>query len=284
MQPNGIVRNEIAGDAREVMWGAIIVDPLTKSRLVNWAVLALHLRVVLPSVETALAGLALLHGPPGTGKTSLARGLAGPLRQLLHADVRVLDVDAHALMSGEHGQSQRSCAQLLLETIPSLSRDENPTVVILDEVESLAVSRSAASLAANPVDVHRTTDAAVAAVDALADSCPNVIVVATTNFPVAVDEALRSRADIVVEIPLPDLTAIDSILRATLAAYARAFPNLKKVAEDEAITQVAALLDGRDARQVRKFVADTLAADTRTAAAPETLTVAHLLEHAARIR
>src|SRR5205809_569238 len=82
------------------------------------------------------------------------------------------------LMSAEHGQSQRKITELLTEYIPTLVDDRLPTIVLLDEVESMAVARSEASLAANPADVHRATDAVLAALDSSATELRHVTFVA----------------------------------------------------------------------------------------------------------
>ena len=75
-----------------------------------------------------------------------------------------------------------------------------PCVVLLDEVETLAADRQRLSLEANPIDVHRATDAALAGIDLLARRARNVLLLATTNFRAAVDRALLSRADWIEEI------------------------------------------------------------------------------------
>src|SRR5262249_13311861 len=145
---------------------------------------------------TALHGLVLMYGPPGTGKTTLGRGVAVQLAGMVpggHA--RLIEIDPHGLMSAEHGQSQQRVTELLVEHVPLLADDGMRTVVLLDEVESMAVARRAASLSANPADVHRATDAVLTAVDRLTLEHPHVITVATSNFVRSLDEAFRSRAD-----------------------------------------------------------------------------------------
>jgi SpoVK/Ycf46/Vps4 family AAA+-type ATPase len=77
---------------------------------------------------------------------------------------------------------------------------------------------------ANPIDVHRAVDAGLVALDALAPRHPDLLLVATTNYAEALDPALASRADMVVQVPLPDLTARRAILGRTLGALTAAFP------------------------------------------------------------
>ena len=128
------------------LWDSIIIESSVKERLLRSAALSLRLRACLPFETTALHGLTLLYGPPGTGKTTLARGLAHQLAPITtNRQARLIEINPHGLMSAEHGQSQRNITELLTEYVPSLGHDGMPTVVVLDEVESMAVARSEAS-------------------------------------------------------------------------------------------------------------------------------------------
>jgi AAA+ superfamily predicted ATPase len=70
-------------------------------------------------------------------------------------------------------------------------------------VETLAADRRKMSMEANPVDVHRATDAVLTQLDQLTAEYPQLLFLATSNFAGAIDEALLSRADLVVTIDLP---------------------------------------------------------------------------------
>lgn len=280
MNETGIVRNEVAGDKHAAGWAELIGVQGQKEQLVAWAVLTLR-SATIDRTATAVNRLAVIQGPPGTGKTTLARNLAAPLSDILGRPVRVIEFAAHEAMSGEHGRTQREVHRILTEVVPDLAGDQ-PTVLVVDEVEALAMHRGQVSLETNPVDVHRTTDAAITALDVLADISPNVVTVVTTNFPDLVDGALRSRSDITITVPLPTTDAITEILRSTVAAWATEFPDLKKVAEATAIGQAAKHLatSGVDARQARKFVLDVLSGDLDLAADPGRLTAKDLIDAA----
>jgi SpoVK/Ycf46/Vps4 family AAA+-type ATPase len=260
------------------LWDSIIVDQAIKDRLLRSAVLSLRLRGGLPFETTALHGLALLYGPPGTGKTTLGRGLAhqlAPLTQRRRA--RFIEINPHGLMSAEHGQSQRKVTELLTEHVPSMVNDGTPTIVLLDEVESMAVARSEASLAANPADVHRATDAVLSALDSNAASFPNLMFVATSNFTGALDEAFLSRVDVAIKVPMPDEAAVLSILKATLVGMSAAFPALADLAEDRNLKRVARVLAGTDGRRVRKTITEAMLGRMETVIEPGKLTIEDLM-------
>jgi SpoVK/Ycf46/Vps4 family AAA+-type ATPase len=210
----------------------------------------------LAALPAPPSGLIVLAGPPGTGKTTLARGLAqaAALAVAARGATTFLEVDPHALPSEMLGESQRNVTRLLRDVVPALAASRPHVVVLIDEVESFAVRRSLASFETNPVDVQRATDAVLAGLDHLAAAVPGAVVVTTTNFLPAVDEAFLSRADLVVELGLPDGAARARILAAALADLAVAWPELKDLASDDALHDVvAARTAGWDGRRLRKL-------------------------------
>lgn len=251
-------------------WERIFVAGALKERILNYLLFSLRQRGRISGVGLPVHGLLVLAGPPGTGKTTLAGGLADEAARRLGETLLFVEIDPHAFPSQMLGESQRTVARLFERTLPDLARRGRPTVVLLDEVESLAVSRSGASLETNPVDVHRATDAVLAGVDRVARECPNVVFLATTNHVAGVDVAFLSRADLVEEVGLPGAEAVARILRDTLAELVPA-----DRAEEPALHALAAecVRRGMDARQVRKLVLRAVCASQELALAPERLTL-----------
>lgn len=76
----------------------------------------------------------------------------------------------------------------------------------------MVADRSKVSLEANPIDVLRATDAVLAQLDQLARKHRNILFVATSNFPAAIDAEFLSRADLVVRVDLPRAEACQMVL------------------------------------------------------------------------
>jgi AAA+ superfamily predicted ATPase len=150
-------------------------------------------------------------------------------------------------------------------------------VVLLDEVETLAADRSKMSLEANPIDVHRSTDAVLAQLDHLAANHPNLLFIATSNFTRAIDAAFVSRADLVEFVGPPGPDACRTILTASVKALAAAFPRVEGVLGEWAFEKAVAACVGLDGRQIRKAVLAACGLNKLTALEPDRLSAADLL-------
>lgn len=259
------------------LWDSILIDDAIKSQLLSQAVLNFTLRGRVPRSVVPLHGVILLVGEPGTGKTSLARGLAHRTAESFKQTAfQLLEVEPHALTSAAMGKTQRAVSELFSQSIAEAAM-RGPTVVLLDEVETLAADRSKMSMEANPVDIHRATDAVLVQLDALAEQYPQLLFVATSNFPQAVDSAFTSRCDLVLTIPLPDAKGCAAILQDCLTGLGKTYPAIGKLAASSQVAKCAAACVGLDGRAIRKMVINALAREQRIAMNPDLLTADHLL-------
>jgi pachytene checkpoint protein 2 len=287
--PKGIHAIHALPDARlGALWNSIIVDDKLKERLLSQAILNFTLRPKVSRSILPLHGVILFVGQPGTGKTTLARGLAHRIAESFSgAKFRLLEVEPHALASSAMGKTQRAVTELFSQTIAEAAA-LGPTIVLLDEVETLAVDRSKLSMDANPVDVHRATDAVLVQLDALAEAHPNILFLATSNFPQALDGAFISRCDLVVDVPLPGADACERILRDCLEGLGMTYPSLGKLSRAPGFGRIAAACSGLDGRAIRKLVGNALTATPAVAMNPDTMTLEHLHQaakeaHAVRV-
>lgn len=258
------------------LWESVLLPPALKERLLAQTVLNFTARGKLREVSLPLHGIVLLVGPPGTGKTSVARGLASRTAASLNASLTYIEVEPHALASAALGKSQKAVCHLL-GTVISEEASNGPCIVLLDEVETLAADRRKMSLEANPVDVHRVTDAVLAQLDQLAANNSQLLFIATSNFAGAIDDAFLSRADLIVTVPLPTTEVCKAILLDTLDRIGQVYPKVGRLRTDALIEKAAKQSVGLDGRRIRKAVLSALAHSKQIALNPETLTAEAVL-------
>ena len=166
----------------------------------------------------------MLHGPSGTGKTLLAKALAK------ESGVNFISVKGPSLMSRYVGESERAIREVF-----RTARQAAPSILYFDEIESLIPIRGRE--AGGSAFTERVIGQFMSEMSGIED-LQGVVVLATTNRLDLVDPALlvAGRFDLVLELPLPDAAARESIFRIELRQ--------KPLASDVDVKNLAALTEG----------------------------------------
>jgi len=143
----------------------------------------------------------LLVGPPGCGKTLIAKAVAN------HTDATFIRMVGSELAQKYIGEGGRMVRELF-----SLAKEKSPSIIFLDEIDAIGAKRLDGSTSGDR-EVQRTLMQLLAELDGF-DSLENVKIIAATNRPDILDDALLrpGRFDRVIEIPMPDEKARSAII------------------------------------------------------------------------
>ncbi|KAF2076113.1 hypothetical protein CYY_002575 [Polysphondylium violaceum] len=198
------------------LWDNLIYDDSVKERLLSYAsTILLFSSAKVDSNIVSNNKIVLLTGPPGSGKTSLAKALSQKLA-IRHSDryayPQLIEINSHSLFSKWFSESGKLVMKVF-EKIREILDDPSCFVTLLiDEVESLAAARTAALSGSEPTDSIRVVNAFLTQLDQI-KSYPNLLIVATSNLTTAIDLAFIDRADLKLFIGPPSLSARKRILK-----------------------------------------------------------------------
>ncbi|WP_299308560.1 CDC48 family AAA ATPase [uncultured Croceicoccus sp.] len=178
----------------------------------------------------------LLHGPPGTGKTRLARAVAS------ESDANFFTINGPEIMGSAYGESEKRLRQVFEE-----AQKNAPAIVFIDELDSIAPKRNN-----TPGEAEKRLVAQLLTLMDGLEARSNLVVIAATNRPDALDEALRrpGRFDREIIVGVPDQTGREEII----VIHTRGMP----LAEDVDLKELA--------RTTHGFVGADIAALAREAA------------------
>lgn len=200
------------------LWESLVYDNQMKENLLNFAqTILLFSEMKIDQNIISCNRLMLLHGSPGTGKTSFAKALAQKLSIRMSDKYQfghLFEINSHSLFSKYFSESGKLVMKLFQQIQEVVEMESNLVIVLIDEVESIAFARE--NISNNePSDSVRVVNSVLTQLDKI-KRYPNVLIIATSNLTKSIDLAFLDRADIVMLIEQPSYDAIFKIITSAI--------------------------------------------------------------------
>lgn len=205
------------------LWDNLIFDDDIREKLLKYVMTSLLFgKHNVNQATITWNKVILLHGPPGTGKTSLCKALAQKLSIRLYNQYdsfQLIEINSHSLFSKWFSESGKLVLKLF-DDIRAFAEDgSNLVFVLIDEVESLAYDRQKTN-SSDPTDAVRVVNALLTQIDSV-KRYPNVIILASSNVAGTMDNAFLDRVDIKQYIGVPSTACVYQIYQSCIQELVR---------------------------------------------------------------
>ena len=192
------IAETIVGEKPNITWDDVAGLVVAKSALREAIILPMLRPDLFTGARKPWKGI-MLFGPPGCGKTLIAKAVA------TEVDATFFNVSAAAIISKWLGESEK-----LVKELFEVARVKMPSLVFIDEVDSIATERSAGEHDA----LRRVKTQLMQAMDGVTSKAEDrIVVLGATNIPWEIDAAFRRRFEKRIYVPLPDLEARQAIFK-----------------------------------------------------------------------